>query len=233
EGAVRYGSWLRDTITRNNLGAHWPARIPAPSDAHPPRIYGGFFHGSPGNAHFLLLLHEATGDPAWGELAREVAHTFISHGAQTEYGLNWPRLLETDELHRVQWCHGAPGVGLFYARAAEQLKDPAFLQTAEAAGETTYRAGDIRNNPGLCHGLAGNAELFLELYKITKNSLWLNRAYDFAQRALAYRTTTKNGDLWPADEPGLYSPDFLCGAAGTGYFFLQLLAPDQVRLPLL
>ena len=78
-----------------------------------------------------------------------------------------------------------------------------------------------------------NAELFLELYKITKNSLWLNRAYDFAQRALAYRTTTKNGDLWPADEPGLYSPDFLCGAAGTGYFFLQLLAPDQVRLPLL
>ncbi|HIG57248.1 MAG TPA: hypothetical protein EYG11_21730 [Candidatus Latescibacteria bacterium] len=34
----------------------------------------------------------------------------------------------------------------------------------------------FRQSPIQCHGLAGNAELFLELYQRTQESLWLERA---------------------------------------------------------
>ncbi len=63
--------------------------------------------------------------------------------------------------------------------------------------------------------------------------MWQERAGVFAQRAFANRTSTPAGDAWPADEPGLLSPDFICGAAGVGHFFLRLLAPERLRMPLL
>ena len=42
------------------------------------------------------------------------------------------------------------------------------------------------------------------------------------------RTSTAEGDVWPADAPGLSSPDLMCGAAGVGHFFLRVLAPERV-----
>ena len=39
-------------------------------------------------------------------------------------------------------------------------------------------------------------------------------------------------DTWQADEAGYDSPDFMCGASGTGHFFLRVLAPDKWRMPL-
>jgi hypothetical protein len=91
----------------------------------------------------------------------------------------------------------------------------------------------VRRNPVQCHGLAGNAELFLELYRATGKPLWLDRAHDFAQRMFAYRSATPEGDVWQADDPGYASPDFMFGAAGTGHFFLRLWRPNQVTRPLL
>jgi hypothetical protein len=91
----------------------------------------------------------------------------------------------------------------------------------------------VRRNPGQCHGLAGSADLFLQLHRLTRDPVWRARAEDFARRALAYRAATPAGDAWPADDadqPGLYSPDFGWGAAGVGHFFLRVLAPDRVRM---
>jgi hypothetical protein len=102
---------------------------------------------------------------------------------------------------------------------------------AEHAGECTYTYGDTRENPSLCHGLAGSAALFLALHRATRRQMWSDRANDFARRALAYRQVTSEGDAWQADEPGTTSPDLMCGASGVGHFFLRLLAPGRVRLP--
>ena len=52
--------------------------------------------------------------------------------------------------------------------------------------------------------------------RVTGKQIWMQRAHDFARRAMAYRISTLEGDAWQADEPGVYSPDFMCGAAGTG-----------------
>jgi len=147
-------------------------------------------------------------------------------------GLNWPYVVDSTDAGKIQWCHGSPGVGLFYTAAYELLQDPAHLATARAAGDCVFAGGDIRGNPSQCHGLSGNAELFLELYRITGDALWLDRAHDFARRMLRYRTASPEGEAWQADEPGFHSPDFMCGAAGTGHFFLRLMSGGRVPLPL-
>ncbi|MBI3974665.1 MAG: hypothetical protein HY332_25600 [Chloroflexi bacterium] len=138
-----------------------------------------------------------------------------------------------DRTGECQWCHGSPGVGLFFVKAYEVLGDAQYIETAKAAGETMYAHGDVRANPSQCHGLAGNAEVLVELYRLTRDALWLERAHDFAARTLIYRKSTPEGDVWQGDDPLSTSPDFLCGAAGVGHFFLRLLDPDGMRMPLL
>ena len=43
----------------------------------------------------------------------------------------------------------------------------------------------------------------------------------------------RDGESWLTDEPGLYSPDFMWGAAGVGHLFLRVVAPDRFAMPLL
>ena len=137
------------------------------------------------------------------------------------------------QITRCQWCHGAPGIGLFFAKAYEALRDAAYVATAEDASEATYRYGDGRANPTYCHGLVGSAELLVELFRVTGEPRWLERAHDFAQRMLAYRMVGPEGDRWPCDAPPWTAPDFLCGAAGTGHVFLRLLDPGRIPMALL
>jgi hypothetical protein len=115
---------------------------------------------------------------------------------------------------------------------AEALRVPSYLALAEAAGECTWAYGDVRHNPSLCHGLCGNALLFLELDRLTGKPIWRERAEVFATLALAYRRDTPQGAVWQADEPGSTTPEYLCGASGVGHFYLHLLAPERVWLPI-
>ena len=229
-GAARRGAWLAEVALRNESGAgvHWPYQ----TDDEP--WYGlGFGPGVAGIGCFLLALHESTREVRWADLTREAAQTLTAQAKPDHGGLNWPQTIGEAELLRCQLCDGSPGVGLFFARAYEALGEPRYLETARAAAEATYAYGDVRRNPSQCHGLAGNAELFVELYRLTREPVWLDRAHDFATRALAYRARTPEGDVWQADDPGYTSPEYLYGAAGTGHFFLRLCKPDEIRMPLL
>lgn len=236
-GAVRRGAWLDGVARRDERGCYWPWEV---GDTPHAAWYGlSFIPGMAGIGHFLLSLYQATREPRWADLAREAASTLRRQAKPDRGGLNWPDTLdglEHGEELRCQWCYGAPGVGLFFVKAHEALGPegtPSYLETAEAAGETTFQYGDVRHNAVQCHGLAGNGELFLDLYCVGHKPLWIERAHDFAQRAFAYRSHAPEGDAWQADDPGYTSPDFLLGASGTGHFFLRLWQPDQITRPLL
>ena len=176
-----------------------------------------------------LRIAVATGDEAHLHEASLAALTRLA--VPDRGGLNWPGQIGAEGTLGCQWCWGAPGIGLVYAKAYETLGDETYLGVAKAAGETTFAYGDVRQNPSQCHGLAGNAELFVELYRLTRDTLWLDRAQDFGRRCMVYRSVGPEGETWQADEAGFSSPDFMCGAAGTGHFFLRLLAPDVIRMP--
>lgn len=235
-GALHRAAWLAAQARHDQQGCHWGVHGPRS------RAQLGFAHGISGIAHFLLRLHEATADEPggrdgrWAALASKVAETLRSQAESDHGGLNWRHWLdrrEGDRTGECQWCHGSPGVGLFFAAAHEVLGEAAYLDTAAAAGETTFSYGDVRGNPSQCHGLSGNAELFVELFRLTRDPHWMERAHDFATAALSYRRETPNGDVWQGDDLLSTSPDFLCGAAGVGHFFLRLLDPEAIRMPLL
>jgi lantibiotic modifying enzyme len=229
--ARRFGSWLADHRRALDAGPAWPM---VPSDPNS-RMQWGFAHGTSGIAYFFVRLHAATGQARWKDVALEAASTLKRAAFADRGGLNWRRQpdVPASEPIRCQWCHGAPGVGLFFARAWESFREPWLLETAEAAGETTFAYGDIRKNPSQCHGLSGNAELLLELHRLTGKQLWLDRAAEFGRLAMGYRMDDDGKDRWQADEPGFFSPDFMCGAAGAGHFFLRLASGGSLPLPLM
>ncbi|KAK9802998.1 hypothetical protein WJX73_007697 [Symbiochloris irregularis] len=93
----------------------------------------------------------------------------------------------TDRL--VHWCHGAPGfipMLCSYANPTnpvtkddEQLRHTC-MQAALKAGDLVWERGLLKKGVGLCHGISGNAYSFLSLHRLTKDDMWLDRAYRFA-----------------------------------------------------
>jgi lantibiotic modifying enzyme len=241
-GAERCADWLAQRARRDERGCRWPFREGEPQNAHT-----SLCHGAAGVGYFLLRLYQATGHEGYAELGRATAATLVREARPDRGGVNWLPLVgaATDldgawrlvpvgaRLRRCQWCTGAPGIGLFLATAAEVLGDGACRAAAEAAGEATWAYGDGRANPTYCHGLAGNAELLLELHRVTGRGRWLERARAFGRRMRAYGTPTPAGETWPSDAPPLAAPDLLCGAAGVGHVFLRLLHPQDVPMALL
>ena len=226
-GAVRCAEALRERLLPAAFGCPWP---PPPGAVLPARPMG-FAPGLAGIGYFFAVLYDATRDARWGDATAQVAALLSALAAPDRGGLNWPLALDgtagrvaDPDLPRCQWCLGAPGIGLFYLAAARALGDAALLETARAAGEATFAYGDARGNPSQCHGLAGNAELFVELWRATGETVWLDRAGDFAARCLAYRKPGPEGDVWPADDLEYAAPNFSTGAAGVGHLFLRLLS---------
>jgi hypothetical protein len=147
----------------------------------------GAAHGLVGNLHVLL---------SGGSLLRadqraqveERAVSTLTRLAVVEDGLaNWPpsaggSLIANDRI-RVQWCHGAAGVLTSLWDCAPD--DDEWSELLLAAGRLVLTAGPFRDQPGLCHGTAGNAYALLALWRRTGDERWLERARDFAMHAAA------------------------------------------------
>lgn len=230
EGAKRCGEWLLQQLAHDQLGCHCLIR---PDGQFGKRPYSGFAHGTSGVAFFFALLYEATQESAWKEVAMELFDTLIAHAKLIHGGWNWTPLLGDEVLSRCQWSHGASGIGVAFLRASEILAETRLIQAATMAGEAAYGYGDLRHNPTQCFGLASSGDLLLELWRVTRENRWLDRALEFGELVLNYRATPPEGDAWPTDEPGLYTADFMCGGSGTGHFLLRLETQGSLSMPLM
>ena len=228
EGARRNGAWLCEHLVRDDAGCHCLCR---PDGQFGDRPYLGVAHGISGVAHYLLVLHEATGDVLWADNACDILRTLARYAVPDRGGINWTPMLGDVDLSRCQWSHGAAGIGVVFLSAAQILGEPVYRDMALQAGLATYAYSDFRHNTTQCIGLSGCGELFIELYRDSGDSIWLQRANEFADMAMAYRAVLPEGDAWPTDEPGLYSADFMYGAAGLGTYFLRLQRPRDVNMP--
>jgi lantibiotic modifying enzyme len=142
-GAERLAAWLDRVAVRDAAGTHWPRTIGATQ-----RRVLGLTPGSAGIGLLLLRLYAATRHPRRAALAREVLASLRGQAQPAAQGLTWPVFPgEPRRAARCQWCIGEPGIGLSFAAAAGALGDPGLLDTARAAGETTWAAGDARRDP--------------------------------------------------------------------------------------
>jgi lantibiotic modifying enzyme len=218
KGAADYLVGLAD---RENGRARWPV---TPGG----RVYVGFSHGAAGIGYFLRHAARVTGHEEYKTLAEEAAR-YVESMAEPEGqdGWHWWRTdpPQRDEMVRIQWCHGAPGNGLFFADLL-RLDGTHRAALARCLATTRRRGRTVRRSGCQCHGVAGNAELFLFAYPVTKDARLLEEARRFGSALLeptadGYRVA------------GRYDPGYMTGWAGIGHFFLRLADPARVGMPLM
>lgn len=149
---------------------------------------------------------------------------------------NFPSQTGSQSDKLVQWCHGATGMALLLARAHRVFRRKFMYRAAVAAGNVVWRRGLLSKGPGCCHGWAGGIYAFLALYRMTRQSVWLERASafgwyslcqaprDVSSLSLPGQHQTTDRQLWfRPDEP--YS--LFNGMAGAAVAFLDMASPEN------
>lgn len=183
--------------------------------------YWGAAHGLAGIMHVLLDMELKPDEMEYvkGTITYMIRNRFPSGNYPSSEGS------ESDQL--VHWCHGAPGVALTLAKAAKVFESKEFLQAAIDAGEVVWNRGLLKR-VGMCHGISGNAYVFLSLYRLTGKVEYLYRAKAFAcflhDRA---QPLISEGIMHGGDHP--YS--LFEGIAGMAHLFLDMYEPSTARFP--
>jgi lantibiotic modifying enzyme len=137
------------------------------------------------------------------------------------------------------FSHGTAGIAYFLATLFKATKEPRFLDAAYA-GARYLRAvaktdndaclvfHDQPDNPGLfylgwCHGPAGTARLFYQLYTITHDNTWMTWVRRSANGIL-------DSGIPEQRTPGFWNNvSQCCGNAGVAQFFLDLSSVTNDR----
>lgn len=100
----------------------------------------------------------------------------------------WPRVPPYSPANKppfLQDCHGAPGLVCRLAGLPRSVPDADAWDTLLLqAGELSWHAGPLNKGVAFCHGTAGTAHAFLQLFKRTGDERWLNRARAFAMHGI-------------------------------------------------
>jgi lantibiotic modifying enzyme len=207
-------------------GAVWPCR----TGTDWRWITPGLAHGVAGVTVFLHFMNRTDPDSGAGTLARRAESSLLHAARERDGGLDWSHSFDPgNDRFLVQWCHGAPGVGVAFLGS----DSPKAKNVARAAGRVTISAGDNRDQASQCHGVCGNAETLIELYRQTGEADWLTAAHRFAALAEPHRLAGQGPGAWRTHDSNVMSYDLMTGIAGVGYFFLRLADPLHVPYPVI
>ena len=143
--------------------------------------YYGQAHGLAGILHQLLLSPLSIVQPTLPIIRTSVDYLLslrLSSG-------NLPSSANSHSDRLVEWCHGAPGAALLCTQLYTLTKDQRYLTAATELSEVVWRRGLLKKGVGLCHGISGNGYVFLTLYHVAGEEVWLRRAYHFCHFAMA------------------------------------------------
>ncbi|MCA9759372.1 MAG: lanthionine synthetase C family protein [Candidatus Eisenbacteria bacterium] len=135
---------------------------------------------------------------------------------------------------RLAWCYGDPGVAASLCAAGLALERPDVVARAvEVAHVAARRPQDGSGvvDVGLCHGSAGVAHIFHQLYRATDDEVCRDAARQWIERLLEPREDVPNVAglatfCFERKREGEYieDPAWLTGAAGAGLVLLSALA---------
>jgi lanthionine synthetase-like protein len=227
EEAEVHGAFLAgQAVTKDGL-VHWP--VGPGSD----RVYIGFSHGAAGIGAFLLDLHRVTGKRSYRDLADGAARFVMKHAvADGKDGWKWTKMVPPRESDGwpVQWCHGSPGIGLFFLALVDTpgREKKAHAKALARCIASVRRTGRSARGTGIiCHGSGGNAELFLDVYRSTKDPAMLEAARLFAADLVGPGGVKTKIDFGSGNVFS-YSPAYMTGIAGVGRFILRLADPMKL-----
>ncbi|KAL3524812.1 hypothetical protein ACH5RR_013184 [Cinchona calisaya] len=186
--------------------------------------YWGAAHGLAGILHALLHFPTLSTDDiedVKGTLRYMMSNRFLHSG-------NYPVSEGNPRDMLVQWSHGATGIGITLCKASEVLpNDREFRNVAIEAGEVVWKSGLVKK-VGLADGAAGNAYAFLSLYRLTGESIYIDRAKAFACCLFHdQRNPTTSSPFNGAD----HAYSLFQGQAGVACLWFDLLGPENSKFP--
>lgn len=194
------------------------------------RILTGFSHGAAGIGYALARLGEATGTTGYVDAA--LAGVRYEDAVFDPEAGNWPDFRDDEQpAFKVNWCHGAPGIGL--ARLAtwrslagtDAAADSLLLDDVERAVHTTL-AEDLEGADHLCCGNLGRAELLLSAGAALGRDDLLAEVRLRAEAVVA-RAASRGGYQLHSSLPNrVHMPGFFMGVSGVGYALLRTAHPE-------
>ena len=212
-----------------------------------PRLMPNFSHGTAGIAYFLASLYKETGKKEYHDAALAGAR-YLTKIAKTEGDIclifhNEP---DSKNLYYLGWCHGPVGTAQLFCRLYQVTKDKTWLEWLRKSARGITESGipekqtpGFWNNAGICCGLAGVGDFFLNLYRLTKEKTYLDFCRRLTAQLLAKATVEGDKMKWIQAEHRI-KPDLLIaqtglmqGAAGIGMFLLHLDDFEQGKTSLI
>jgi lantibiotic modifying enzyme len=235
--AARAGVRLIELGKLENSGLKWAMD---PDDS---RLMPNFSHGTAGIAYFLARLYQETKRNEFLNAALAGAKYLLSV-ADTEGGVCQIFHHEPDgkDLYYLGWCHGPVGTARLFYVLNETTGEKVWLEWVQKSANALLKSGipekdtpGFWNNDGICCGLAGVGEFFLDLGRAMKDRSYLKFCDRVTARLLAKATLSGNRMFWIQAEHRV-RPDFLIaqtgymqGASGIGMFLLRMDAASRGR----
>jgi hypothetical protein len=208
------------TGTADGGSQHGPPRIPEQTAA--PVIDYGFAHGTAGIGYGFLAGGITLSDETLIGYARQHSQQIIDAASYSGDQAWWRDGSPAYPLYRAHWCHGSSGVATFLVRLWWFTGDQAALAAARAAAEAAL-AGRAGAPACMCHGLAGDGELLLDLAAATGERRYADAAWSIAGQLWSLRAQ-RNGRWLVPDESGTGADaGYAWGSSGVAAFLLRLL----------
>jgi lantibiotic modifying enzyme len=230
DAAIAAGDHLLRQAVRERGGCWWPNRI---GDGIDSPQYPNFSHGVAGIAFFLARLYERTQEPRFLEAALDAA-TWLQSIRPPGTGAAWCHHAPQErDLFYVGWCHGPAGTARFFYQLYLVTRDVTWLNVVTHAAawigreEISIHGRTGLWNYGMCCGVAGVGDFFLNLYATLGDQEYKVAADHCAQCLLNAATPANVGIQWIQAEHRI-RPDqqlaqtgYAQGAAGIGLFLLR------------
>lgn len=182
-------------------------------------------HGAAGVALFLLYLHRASGEQSFLDVGRQALRWVLAQGFHTtDGGLTWFARDRTPS-YTPYWRWGSSGIGRVLLRYWHVTGDAEYAAALDDIHLDCDRKYTIF--PGYFFGLAGMAELYLDLARFPH---WQERAEGSVRKLLAgcmlFPIEQPSGVAFPGESLSRISCDFGTGSAGIALVMHRYLQRD-------
>lgn len=227
--AAKAGTRLVELGKPENGGLKWAM------DPDYPLLMPNFSHGTSGIAYFLARLYRETRREEFLDAALAGAKYLLSvaktEGETCQVFHHEPG---GKDLYYLGWCHGPVGTARLFYGLYQATGDKTWLEWVRKAASALLESGipeketpGFWNNDGICCGLAGVGEFFLDLSRALKDKAYLDFCRRVTSRLLA-KASVEDGRMFWVQAEHRVRPDFLVaqtgymqGAAGIGMFLLR------------
>lgn len=191
-------------------------------------ILAGMSHGNAGISWALMELYKVTNNKRYFECAIKAIN--YENTLYNENDENWTDLRNRENRIKkgfpepINWCHGAPGIGLSRIFCKKINSSCISDVDIEHSIAKTIKEG-FGGSDCLCHGSFGNLEVLLEAYKYYNNNNYLQYARRIASDLIA--ESKKNGWICGIPQRTLV-PGLMTGLSGVIYGLLRVHDPANI-----